>query len=319
MRADDADASSRTIYVGNLPLDAREREIEDVFGKFGRIERIKLKTPARPPAFAFVTYDDPRDAWDAKDARDGYDFDGSRLRVELARGERERDGDGRGTRTSPGREARDDRGRDRYAGRMRSDGAPYDRGGRGGSSFGATRKTDHQVKVEDLPRGTTWRDLKDAFRRVGNVTYTQTFVDRDGRRCAEVHFETRDDAERAVDEFDDREFAIPGGGREYIRVFRRAPKFGRRDRGRRSYSRSRSRSRGRGRSRSRSRSRNRSRDRRPKSPYDDGSRSRSRSPTPRRNKSRSHSPGRRSHSPRGRSPTPRGKRDRDPDPEDGEI
>lgn len=313
MRADDANASSRTIYVGNLPIDAREREIEDVFGKFGRIERIQLKTPPRPPAFAFVTYDDARDARDAKDARDGYDFDGSRLRVEIARGERVRE-DGRGRETSPGRERRDDRGRDRYAGRMRSDGAPYDRGGRGGSSRGTTRKTDHQVKVEDLPRGTTWRDLKDAFRRVGEVTYTQTFIDRDGRRCGEVHFDTRDDAERAVDEFDDREFAIPGGGREYIRVFRRAPRFERRDRGRRSYSRSRSRSPSRGRGRSRSRSR--SRDRR-KSPYDD--RSRSRSPTPRRNKSRSRSPGRRSHSPRGRSPTPRGKRDRDPDTEDGEI
>ncbi|KAJ9567990.1 hypothetical protein OSB04_003956 [Centaurea solstitialis] len=56
--------SSRTLYVGNLPGDIHEREVEDLFYKF-------------------------EEALDAKDAirgRDGYDFDGHRLRVELAHG-----------------------------------------------------------------------------------------------------------------------------------------------------------------------------------------------------------------------------------------
>jgi arginine/serine-rich splicing factor 1/9 len=48
------------IYVGNLPIDIREREIDDLFYKYGRIRDIDLKTPARPPAFAFVTFEDPR-------------------------------------------------------------------------------------------------------------------------------------------------------------------------------------------------------------------------------------------------------------------
>jgi hypothetical protein len=40
--------------------------------QYGRIVRIDLKIGARPPAFAFVEYADPRDAEDAVRGRDGY-------------------------------------------------------------------------------------------------------------------------------------------------------------------------------------------------------------------------------------------------------
>lgn len=71
----------RLVYVGNLPADIKEREVEDLFYKYGRIKSIDLKTPPRPPAFAFVEFEDSRDAADAVRGRDGYDFEGSRLRV----------------------------------------------------------------------------------------------------------------------------------------------------------------------------------------------------------------------------------------------
>ena len=71
------------MYVGNLPNDTREREVEELFDKYGRIRDIDLKLPGRPPAFAFVEFDDPRDAADAVKYRDGYDFGGSRLRVRV--------------------------------------------------------------------------------------------------------------------------------------------------------------------------------------------------------------------------------------------
>ena len=84
------------IFVGNLPGDVREREVEDLFIKvgigaryrprcykctrlllycyfcresyvmpccnvqYGRIRHIDLKTPPRPPAFSFVEFEDPR-------------------------------------------------------------------------------------------------------------------------------------------------------------------------------------------------------------------------------------------------------------------
>ena len=71
------------IYVGNLPMDVRARDLEDLFYKFGRIVDLHLKVPARPPAFAFVTFDHPRDADDAVRGRDGYEMAGDRLRVEI--------------------------------------------------------------------------------------------------------------------------------------------------------------------------------------------------------------------------------------------
>ena len=46
------------IYVGKLPRDVREREIDREFSKYGRIREIVVKYPD----FAFVEYDDDRDA-----------------------------------------------------------------------------------------------------------------------------------------------------------------------------------------------------------------------------------------------------------------
>ena len=42
---------------------------------------VDLKLPSRPPAFAFVEFDNARAAEDAVAGRDGYDFHGDRLRV----------------------------------------------------------------------------------------------------------------------------------------------------------------------------------------------------------------------------------------------
>ena len=73
------------IYVGNLPPDIRTKDIEDLFYKYGKIIFIDLKNRRGPP-FAFVEFEDPRDADDAVYARDGYDYDGYKLRVEFPRG-----------------------------------------------------------------------------------------------------------------------------------------------------------------------------------------------------------------------------------------
>ncbi|KAJ1383448.1 RNA-binding domain superfamily [Sesbania bispinosa] len=62
--------SSRTIYVGNLPGDIRLREVEDLFYKYGPIVDIDLKIPPRPPGYAFVEFEDARDAEDAIHYRD---------------------------------------------------------------------------------------------------------------------------------------------------------------------------------------------------------------------------------------------------------
>ncbi len=54
-----------------------ERDIDDVFGKFGRIASIWIAR--KPPGFAFVTYEDERDAEDSVreiDGREVYKFCG---------------------------------------------------------------------------------------------------------------------------------------------------------------------------------------------------------------------------------------------------
>jgi len=73
------------IYIGNLPPDIRSKDIEDLFYKYGKIQFIDLKNRRGPP-FAFVEFEDARDADDAVYARDGYDYDGYKLRVEFPRG-----------------------------------------------------------------------------------------------------------------------------------------------------------------------------------------------------------------------------------------
>lgn len=215
------------VYVGNLPIDIKEREIDDIFYKYGRIRDIDLKTPSRPPAFAFVVFDDYRDAEDAIRGRDGYMFDGCRLRVEMAKADRGGPRDARG---------RDDRGgRD----------APRASGKTGG------RRTEFGVIVSGLPKSCSWQDLKDFMRKAGDVVYT----DVDQRGDGVVEFSNREDMERAVDKLDDTEFKNPYDT-TFIRVkFANKKGSGSRDRGRDSGRRGDSRSMSKSRSRSRSRER----------------------------------------------------------------
>ncbi|XP_071699807.1 serine/arginine-rich-splicing factor SR34-like [Rutidosis leptorrhynchoides] len=277
--------SSRTLYVGNLPGDIREREVEDLFYKYGPIAHIELKIPPRPPGYAFVEFEEARDADDAIRGRDGYDFDGHRLRVELAHG-------GRGNSSFT----------DRYSSHNSG------RGGRGG---GVSRRSDYRVMVTGLPSSASWQDLKDHMRRAGDVCFSQVF--REGRgTTGVVDYTNYDDMKYAIRKLDDSEFRN-AFSRGYIRVKEYDSRYSRS----RSLSRSRSRSKSRSRSRSRSkspkakssrRSRSHSKSVSPRSRSGSKprslsrSRSRSKSPLPSRQKDASKSPKRRSLS-KSRSPS----------------
>jgi len=47
------------LYIGNLPPDVRERDIEDLFDRYGNITRVDLKNKRGAP-FAFIEYEDYR-------------------------------------------------------------------------------------------------------------------------------------------------------------------------------------------------------------------------------------------------------------------
>lgn len=52
--------SDGRIYVGNLPMDIQERDIEDLFYKYGKIRDIELKNNRGTIPFAFIRFEDPR-------------------------------------------------------------------------------------------------------------------------------------------------------------------------------------------------------------------------------------------------------------------
>ncbi|XP_062225129.1 serine/arginine-rich splicing factor RS31-like [Phragmites australis] len=90
----------RPVFVGNLDYDTRHSELDRLFYRYGRIERIDMKS-----GFAFVYFEDERDGDDAIRALDGYPFGPGRRRlsVEWSRGDRaaRRDGNKPAANTKP--------------------------------------------------------------------------------------------------------------------------------------------------------------------------------------------------------------------------
>eukprot|EP01120_Amphizonella_sp_Union-15-10_P008074 TRINITY_DN282_c0_g1_i1.p1 TRINITY_DN282_c0_g1~~TRINITY_DN282_c0_g1_i1.p1 ORF type:complete len:242 (-),score=34.84 TRINITY_DN282_c0_g1_i1:78-803(-) len=196
-----------SLYVGKLSRDIKERDLDESFGRYGKIERISIKQ-----GYAFVDFEDSRDAEDAVRGLDGTSLDGERIIVEVSHGGRGR-GSSRGSRS------------------------------RGGSkSFGGPpQRSDHRLYVENLPRDISWQDLKDHFRSVGDVLFGDAWTDRNGKYKGVIEFKYRDDLKKALKKMDESE--LRG---KIIRVFQDARKKNSRSRSR-SYSKDRSRSRSRNR------------------------------------------------------------------------
>eukprot|EP01120_Amphizonella_sp_Union-15-10_P007169 TRINITY_DN238_c0_g3_i2.p1 TRINITY_DN238_c0_g3~~TRINITY_DN238_c0_g3_i2.p1 ORF type:complete len:188 (-),score=51.31 TRINITY_DN238_c0_g3_i2:177-740(-) len=125
-----------SIYVGNLPYDAVETEIEDLFKEHGPVAGVKfIKDPeGRSRGFGFVEMEDQY-AEIAVGALDGQAFHGRELRVNRARDKRSSGGGGGSGGNGGGggfREGRGSGGPDR---RSRGGGS---RGGSGGGRRGGS-------------------------------------------------------------------------------------------------------------------------------------------------------------------------------------
>ncbi|CDJ53669.1 splicing factor, putative [Eimeria brunetti] len=128
--------ASERLYVGNLPYDVTEREVDDLFYKFGRIRDIEVKRSRKnDTSFAFVVFDDKYSVDDAIERRDGMRYGDMCLRVE--------------------------RGGERRGGR----------GGGDGGSYGPPRRSAFRVRVHGLPPTASWQDLKDHMRKAGDVGF----------------------------------------------------------------------------------------------------------------------------------------------------
>jgi RNA recognition motif-containing protein len=77
----------RTIYVGNLPFEASEQDVQDLFAQYGEVAKVSLvndRETGSPRGFGFVEMS-PEQASTAIDALDGADYGGRNLRVNEAR------------------------------------------------------------------------------------------------------------------------------------------------------------------------------------------------------------------------------------------
>ncbi|XP_041733565.1 serine/arginine-rich splicing factor 7 isoform X2 [Coregonus clupeaformis] len=72
------------VYVGDLGNGAAKGELERAFSYYGPLRSVWVAR--NPPGFAFVEYEDARDAEDAVKGMDGKVLCGSRIRVELSTG-----------------------------------------------------------------------------------------------------------------------------------------------------------------------------------------------------------------------------------------
>ncbi|KAK4476319.1 hypothetical protein RD792_015464 [Penstemon davidsonii] len=90
----------RPIFCGNFEYETRQSDLERLFSKYGRVERVDMKS-----GFAFVYFEDERDADDAIRGLDDtpFGYGRRRLSVEWAKGERGRHPDGRAGNQRPTR------------------------------------------------------------------------------------------------------------------------------------------------------------------------------------------------------------------------
>lgn len=126
------------VYVGNLNVTAKEHDLDDAFSKYGRLRDVWVAR--KPPGFAFLEFEDERDARDAVDEMNGKKLLGQYLRVEISA-----------------------RGRN---------GAPAPRG--------PPVRTKWRINVSGLSKQCTWQDLKSFFRKYAEPGYVDVMRNGDG-------------------------------------------------------------------------------------------------------------------------------------------
>ncbi|EGT58030.1 CBN-RSP-3 protein [Caenorhabditis brenneri] len=166
------------LYVGNIPEDATKEDIYDLFETYGRVLYVDIKN-GKISRFAFVAYRDFRDADDAVNYLDKFDYHGRSLRVEHSTGVGPRGWGGQPLSSINGDNFRIARG-----------------------PGGPQRRSDFRVFVEGIPQTGSWQDLKDHFRPAGEICFAMISHNKTGI----VEFEKKSSVQRSIDIFDKTEF-----------------------------------------------------------------------------------------------------------------
>lgn len=200
------------VYIGNLPERASSDDVERHFKEYGQVMNVTVKQgPSGHSCYAFVEFEDSKDAADAIDREDGQRFskNSERMKVEVSR---PRDsggysGGGGGGGYGGGRD------NDRDSGGFRSRGGGGDRGGRGRGGP-PPRRTNYRCRISGLPATGSWQDIKDHCRSAGEIGYADAY--RDGTGC--IEFYKKDDMERCIKNLDRSKFRSHENEEAYITI-----------------------------------------------------------------------------------------------------
>jgi RNA recognition motif-containing protein len=75
------------LYVGNLSYSVTNEQLEELFSEHGEVKEVRI---IEGKGFGFVEMSSTTEAEKAKEALDGFDFEGRTLKVDEARPPRER-------------------------------------------------------------------------------------------------------------------------------------------------------------------------------------------------------------------------------------
>ncbi len=79
--------SNKKLYVGNLPYQTEETDLEQAFQAYGAVESVKIikdRETGRSKGFGFVEMGSDEEAQTCIENLDGKDFSGRGLRVNIA-------------------------------------------------------------------------------------------------------------------------------------------------------------------------------------------------------------------------------------------
>jgi len=173
------------VYVGNLAWSTTWQELKDHMKQAGDVSHADVLMEdgsGRSKGCGIVEYSSSEEAKKAIETLNETTLPGTDRKI-FVREDREEGSGG---------------GRTEFREKKRSSSGPSSRMGDKG----------RQVFVGNLPYDVSWQDLKDKFRRCGNVIRADIMQGQDGRSkgSGTVLFETKFEAKKAIQMFDNKEF-----------------------------------------------------------------------------------------------------------------
>jgi len=179
----------RRVYIGNINYEVKEEELRGLFDQYGAITNISYKQ-----GYAFIDFQDARDAQEAIAKMDGYSLAGRRMTVEHSK-------DASEIAARPPRDRDDYRYRPAHREDYRADTRGNFHGGGGNSrNPNSSELATKNLFVANIPDGLSEAEVQDHFSKYGKVLTVKFLPQKSDTKAAFVDFDHVDDAREAHDE-----------------------------------------------------------------------------------------------------------------------